>query len=200
MNPIKSLYRDLIRRINPYTINNVPKKYKKNIGKYSYGNPIIHDFNTNTTIYIGKFCSFAQDVHIYLGGNHRTDWVSTYPFSEFNRIWPEAKLIKGHPSSNGDVIIGNDVWIGDNAIILSGVSLGDGATIGAYSVVTNNVDPYAIVAGNPARLIRKRFDDSTISILLKIKWWDWPIKKIKQNISYICNNDIEKFLTINEDE
>ena len=88
----------------------------------------------------------------------------------------------GHPASKGDVVIGNDVWIGRKAVILSGVTIGDGAVVGTMAVVTSNVEPYTIVAGNPARPVRKRFDDSTIQNLLQLRWWDWPTEKVKENV------------------
>jgi len=163
------------------------------IGDYTYGIPkIFFPKSKNTRLKIGKFCSISDGVIIFLGGNHRTDWISTYPFMYFVGEWPEAKDIPGHPASKGDVIIGNDVWFGYGAMIMSGITIGDGAVIGAGAVVTKDVEPYSIVAGNPAQLIRKRFDEETIRQLLKIKWWDWPIDKIKANIEVILSTDILK--------
>lgn len=177
-------------------------KDQKNIfiGEYTYGNPQVFYWGENAKLVIGNFCSIAENVKIFLGGEHRTDWITTYPFSalEFNKIWPEAANIKGHPKTKGDVIIGNDVWIGYSAIILSGVTIGDGAVIGAGSVVTKNVPPYTIVAGNPARPIRKRFPQKVINKLLKIKWWFWPIKKIKKHIPLLCSNNIKEILKLEE--
>jgi acetyltransferase-like isoleucine patch superfamily enzyme len=159
---------------------------KYSIGRYSYGVPaprIIEDeFNPQATVKIGSFCSIAENVTILLGKGHRTDWVTTYPF---NLVLKDFKEMKGNPITRGDVIIGNDVWIGRNAFIRDGVTIGDGAVIGAYSVVTKNVEPYAIVAGNPARVIRKRFDQETIDNLLKIRWWDWDIERIKENMPFL---------------
>ena len=114
-----------------------------------------------------------------------------------NNEFPEAKDISGHPATKGNVIIGNDVWIGYKATIMSGVTIGDGAVIGACSVVTKDVKPYEIVAGNPAKVIRKRFSDEIIIQLLKIAWWNWPIEKIKAEIEFLCNNNIEKFIERN---
>ena len=136
---------------------------------------------------IGKYCSIADGVEILLGGNHRYDWITTYPFPSFNNDWPEASTIEGVLTTNGDVIIGNDVWICQGAIILSGVRIGDGAIIGARAVVSKDVSSYSIVAGNPAREIKRRFNDETINKLLKIKWWDWPPEKIKKNIKMLCS-------------
>jgi acetyltransferase-like isoleucine patch superfamily enzyme len=161
------------------------------IGDHTYGKPSVMSWNEGTSLTIGKYCSISADVTIFLGGEHRIDWVSTYPFSA---LWEEAKSISGHPSTKGDVIIGNDVWIGYGATLLSGVTIGDGAAIGACSVVTRDVPPYAIAAGNPAQVIRYRFDEETVQKLLQIKWWDWPDEKVKQNVHLICSDSIHAFL------
>ena len=163
---------------NFYTQDLVDKKYQRGIGDYTYGCPEIFDWEEGASLRIGKFCSISSNVKIFLGGEHRADWITTYPFSALNKDWPEASKITGHPRTKGDVIIGNDVWIGYGAVILSGVTIGDGAIIGAMSVVTKNVDSYTIVAGNPAREIKKRFSSNKIRRLMEIKWWNWPIKKI----------------------
>lgn len=196
----------LIRRLlNPnanvykYTKYVVNKKHGKYIGDYTYGGLRILDWDNNSQLKIGKFCSFAKEVTILLGGEHRSDWVTTYPFSGkvFNKVWPEAIGIKGHPKSKGDINIGNDVWVGYGATILSGLTIGDGAVIGAMSLVIRNVEPYTIVAGNPAKPIRKRFDDKTIKALLKIKWWNWPEEKIRKNIKNLLSGDLLKFINEN---
>ena len=163
-----------------------------NIGEYTYGQPTVRygrDEGGGQLI-IGKFCSIADGVVILLGGNHRTDWVSTYPFG---LISEEAKQIPGHPATKGDVIIGNDVWLGQQSLILSGVTIGDGAVVAARAVVTKNVPPYAIVAGNPARIIRHRFSDETIDRLLRIRWWNWEIAKIKQQLPAMLTTGVEEF-------
>ncbi len=167
------------------------------IGVYTYGVPKVLHWGESSNLHIGKFCSIADEVTIFLGGNHRTDWITTYPFNVLNNEFPEAKDISGHPATKGNVIIGNDVWIGYKATIMSGVTIGDGAVIGACSVVTKDVKPYEIVAGNPAKVIRKRFSDEIIIQLLKIAWWNWPIEKIKAEIEFLCNNNIEKFIERN---
>jgi len=139
------------------------------VGEYTYGVPTV--IFPHGKLKIGKFCSIAWNVTIFLGGNHRSDWIASYPFpTSFDRF-PSARGIEDFLQTRGDVTIGNDVWIGINAIILSGVTIGDGAVIGAGSVVTGDVEPYAIVSGNPARLIRKRFSDEEIEKLLEIRWW-----------------------------
>lgn len=176
---------------------NKKKRYSQfAIGDFTYGNPIIRSWGLKPKVTIGKFCSIASNVKIFLGGEHRTDWVTTYPFSH---IFEEAAHIKGHPTDKGDITVGNDVWIGEGALILSGVTIGDGAVIGAMSVVTNNVDPYEIVAGNPAKHIQYRFDEQTIRKLLQIKWWNWSIEKIKGNFDYLLQTNIDSFISMHEE-
>jgi len=167
------------------------------IGKGSYGNPNIHTWGEGTHLSIGAYCSIADGVQIFLGGEHRTDWVTTYPFPVF---WKAAMGIQGHPRSKGDVIIGNDVWIGTEATILSGVKIGDGAVIGAKSVVVKDVPAYAIVAGNPARIIKMRFDDDTITRLLRVKWWEWSDARIERALPLLLQEDTQAFLCAVENE
>ena len=162
------------------------------IGDYTYGKPQIMHWGEDAKLKIGKFCSIADRVTIFLGGNHRLDWITTYPFSALSQEWPEAKDIKGHPRTKGDVIIGNDVWIGFGATIMSGVTIGDGAVIGAMSVVAKNVEPYSIVGGNPIKEIKKRFSENEIEKLLEIKWWNWPLEKIKRNTKILCSNNLKE--------
>lgn len=179
-----------------YTKFAVPEKYQSGIGEHSYGHIKILDWDDGTKLKIGRFCSFAKDVTVILGGEHRADWITMYPFSGkiFNSIWQEAKDVKGHPRSKGDIIIGNDVWVGYGATILSGVTIGDGAVIGARALITKDVEPYSIVAGNPAKFIRKRFSDKVIKELLRIKWWNWPEEKIKKNIKNLLSENIWDFI------
>ncbi|MHB8896350.1 MAG: CatB-related O-acetyltransferase, partial [Candidatus Geothermincolia bacterium] len=160
------------------------------VGEYTYGVPRV--VFPEGKLKIGKFCSLAWDVTVYLGGNHRVDWFALYPFSPADGRWAEAEGIKNVLTTRGDVTIGNDVWIGSSVIILSGVRVGDGAAIGAGSVVTGDVEPYTIVAGNPARVIKKRFSDEVIEKLLEIRWWDWPEDKIRRNIRVLCGDDIRQ--------
>jgi len=170
-----------------YTKDLVANKYQNNIGEYTYGNPTILDWDEGAKLKIGKFCSIAENVTIFLGGEHRTDWITTYPFSALNKDWPEAQRINGHPKTKGDVIIGNDVWIGRGVVILSGVKIGNGAVIGTQSVVTRDVPAYTIVAGNPAKIIRQRFDQEDINKLEKLKWWNWSKEKILNNLKWLCS-------------
>lgn len=174
-----------------YTFTNQHPKYKKYvIGDYTYGEPIIDDFGSQLTI--GKFCSIARGVTIILGGEHNTHWASTYPF---NVLFETQKHIQGHPATKGDILIGNDVWIGTEAIILSGVTIGDGAVVAARSVVAKNVAPYSIVGGNPAKEIKKRFDENTIHRLLAYKWWNAPIQDILDSADCLMSSDVERLLS-----
>lgn len=161
------------------------------IGRWTYGKPDVFSWKDGTTLEIGAFCSIASGVKILLGGEHRVDWVTTYPF---NALWEEAKHFTGHPKSKGDVIIGNDVWIGLESVILSGVKIGDGAVIGTRSIVTKNIPPYAIAFGNPAKILRYRFNQQTIDKLLEIAWWNWDDQKITEFLPYLLNPDIQEFI------
>lgn len=159
------------------------------IGDYSYKLPKIITFGEDAFLNIGKFCSIAGEVKVILCADHRIDWISTFPFNKKPKYFPEALDIEGHPTTKGDVNIGNDVWIGWGATILSGITIGDGAVIGACSVVSKDVAPYTVVAGNPIKVIRKRFDDDKIKELLELEWWNWPIEKIKNNVHVLCSKN-----------
>ncbi|BFN32938.1 CatB-related O-acetyltransferase [Vibrio harveyi] len=136
---------------------------------------------------IGKFCSIASGATFMMAGNqgHRIDWISTFPFS------PEefGNGVQSGFERAGDTIIGNDVWIGSEAMIMPGVTIGDGAVIGARSVITKNVEPYSIVVGNN-HVVRLRFDEEAVSMLLEIQWWDWSIEHIKQAMKIMCSGDV----------
>lgn len=170
---------------------------KYSIGDYTYGTPCVFDWSEDAVLKIGKFCSIASDVKIFTGGNHRIDWISTYPFNILNEDFPNAVNIKGHPATKGNVEIGNDVWIGRGTTIMSGVKIGDGAVLGAESLIAKNVNPYEIVVGNPGKVLRKRFDDNVIKMLLQIAWWDWPIDKINEEVKFMCDENIKEFLARN---
>lgn len=161
------------------------------IGAYTYGNPKVVSRGEGASLRIGKYCSIATGVTVFLGSEHRVDWVSTYPFPY---LWKEAGSIQGHPATKGGVVIGNDVWIGYGTTNLSGVTIGDGAAIGACSLVIKDIPPYAIAAGNPVQIIRYRFDEETIKTLLRIRWWDWPDQPIRRNIQHICSPSIDEFI------
>lgn len=176
------------------------KNYRKHqhcssFGEYSYAfNIDVRIWGEGTHYSVGKFCSISDNLTIFLGGNHRVDWISTYPFPAKLHNFPEAQGIQGCVATKGNVIIGNDVWIGSHVTILSGVTIGDGAVIGAYSVVAKNVPPYAIAVGNPARIVRYRFDEKTITQLLKLEWWNWPIEKIRKNVQLLCSSSIQQLI------
>jgi virginiamycin A acetyltransferase len=152
--------------------------------------PYLYSFSKEKLI-IGKFCAIATDVKfITSSANHKLDGFSTYPFAIMGHGWEkDYDLTKLH--NKGDTIIGNDVWFGYDSTIMPAVKIGDGAIIGSKAVVTKDVPPYAIVAGNPARIVKKRFSDETINELLKIKWWDWPKEKISRNIKAIVGADLK---------
>lgn len=140
---------------------------------------------------IGKFCSIARGVRFLMnGGNHSLAGLSAYPFYIFGRGWEGHVPPDEDRTSKGDTVVGNDVWLGYGATVLPGVTIGDGAVIGACSVVSGNVAPYTIVAGNPARPIRRRFDEATIDRLLALRWWDWPIDRITASLDAIVRGDI----------
>jgi len=141
---------------------------------------------------IGKFCAIAEGARFIMNGaNHAMSGFSTYPFNIFGHGWEEGfDPETWHRELRGDTVIGNDVWIGMEAVILPGVTIGDGAIIGAKSVVTHDVAPYAVFAGNPAKLVKTRFDRVIVSRLLSIAWWNWPVDKIARNLNAIRGADI----------
>ncbi|EIM29329.1 type B chloramphenicol O-acetyltransferase [Microvirga lotononidis] len=141
---------------------------------------------------IGSFCSIATGVTFVMHGNqgHRRDWVSTFPFFYMNKDGafgsPPDPFIPA-----GDTVVGNDVWIGTEAMIMPGVRIGHGAIVGSRAVVTRDVEPYTVVTGNPARPGRKRFSDEEIAMLLEMAWWDWPVEQIRDAMPLLCSSDIE---------
>ena len=163
--------------------------------KYSYGleNIKVRHWGEDADVQIGSFCSIADNVEIFLGGNHRTDWVTTYPFGHINQDkfpWHG----KGHPATKGNVVIGNDVWIGSGAVLFSGINIGDGAVIAAKSVVTKDVPAYSVVGGNPASVLKWRFTGDQIEKLLKNPWWELPEARINDLIPLLCSNDVEALI------
>ena len=162
------------------------------IGKHTYGNTVRKGDMNNVTI--GKYCSIAGCI-LDCGWQHNTKLVSTYPF---NQLFDGFSHIDTHPVCKGDIIIGNDVWIGEDCIINSNVKIGDGAVLGSRSIITKDIESYSIVAGSPAKFIRKRFSENQIEELLKIKWWDWDDDKVKQNIHLLMDYDIDKFIKMHK--
>ena len=145
------------------------------------------------SLYIGKFCSIASGVQFIMGSaNHRISSISTYPFNVFGGAW--AENTPPHLSQlpfKGDTVIGNDVWIGRDSVIMPGVKIGDGAIIAAYSVVVKDIEPYTVGGGNPARPIKKRFDEELIELLLNLKWWDFEPEKLFAFMPILCDDDLE---------
>lgn len=162
---------------------NGPEKFEEENVLYNY------DFS-KVKLVIGKFCAIAAETKFIMTGDHKLDAISTYPFPIFGNGWEDAYNIFDLPVK-GDLIVGNDVWFGYNSLIRNGVTIGDGAIIAAGAVVVKDVPAYSIVAGNPAKVIKMRFDDKTIEKLLQITWWNWDIKKINKNLKVICNLDVD---------
>jgi virginiamycin A acetyltransferase len=174
------------------------------VGDYTYYDDFedVYNFEKNVKYHfdfvrdklmIGKFCMIASGATFIMNGaNHLSKAISTYPFAIFSG-WEHAMEGKSYPVKR-DTVIGNDVWIGHNATIMPGVQVGDGAIVATNATVTRDVEPYTIVGGNPAQLIKKRFDDVTIEKLLKIRWWDWDIEKISQHVDKLTGLNVEALL------
>ena len=164
------------------------------VGKYTYGEPTIYFPNNYANLSIGNFCSIAGNVKVYLGGEHRTDYVTTYPFGYLHKEVFNLNREYDERFTKGNVIIGNDVWIGGNVTIMSGVTIGDGAVIANNSHVFKSIEPYSIVGGNPCKFIKLRFTPEQIIKLLEIKWWDWDDYKINKYVELLHCTDIDKFI------
>ena len=188
-------------------LKSVVTKPNITVGDYSMYNDFVSDprqFENNNVLYhypinndrliIGKFCSIACGAKfLFTSANHTLRSLSTYPFPLFFEEWElDKKQVASAWDNKGDIVIGNDVWIGYEAIILSGVNIGDGAIIGARAVVTKDVPPYTVVGGIPAKEIKKRFDAETIDKLQQIQWWDWSFEKIQQFLPYLMNGEADK--------
>ena len=158
-----------------------------NSNHFSYGKLNIITTGEKALCQYGAFCSFAENIRVMLGGHHMTKYISTFPFgSRETKIFKHGRTIV----YRGNVLIGNDVWIGDNVTIMAGVTIGDGAVIGCNTVVTKDVEPYSIVAGNPGKFIRYRFSEEIIEQLLDIKWWDLPLEVIQEIVPYLASVNI----------
>ena len=179
------------------------------VGEYTMYNDFVNDptqFENNNVLYhypinndqliIGKFCSIACGAKfMFTSGNHKMSSLSTYPFPLFFEEWDlDKNNVPEAWDNEGDIVIGNDVWIGYEAIIMQGVKIGDGAIIGSRAVVTKDVAPYTIVGGIPAKEIKKRYSEETIKRLIQIEWWNWDENKIKSNIQNIMNGDVKKII------
>ncbi len=183
-------------------LKNIIKNPNIIVGDFTYYDDFesVHNFEKNVKylfdfigdkLIIGKFCMIASDVTFIMNGaNHLSNAISTFPFAIFGGDWSNAMQNKEYPTK-GNTTIGNDVWIGYGATIMPGVTIGDGAIIASKAVVTKDVDPYAVVGGNPAKEIKKRFSEEKINILLETKWWDWTIEKITKNVQNLTGIGIE---------
>ena len=150
------------------------------VGRFTYGleDIKIKQWGEGAKLRIGSFCSLGSGITFFLGGNHRSDWVSTYPFGHIFQKHLSGKPNVGHPYSNGDITLGHDVWVGHGVTFMSGVEIGSGAVIAANSHVTQSVGPYEIFGGNPAKKIKDRFDSETADLLLELQWWTLPVEQI----------------------
>jgi len=183
-------------------LKNIVKNPNIIVGDYTYYDDFenVENFEKNVKylfdfigdqLIIGKFCMIASDVTFIMNGaNHLSDAISTYPFAIFGGDWADAMEGKSYPTK-GNTTVGNDVWIGFGVTIMPGVTIGDGAIIATKSVVTKDVEPYAIVGGNPAKEIRKRFLEEKIESLLKAKWWDWPLEKITKQVKDLTGQELK---------
>lgn len=168
------------------------ERYPKfSYGEFSYGVPRVEDWRQGTTLSIGRYCSISAGVAILLGGNHRMDWMTTFPLPDRDR---RLRHIDGCQATNGDVVIGNDVWLCSDAKILSGVTVGHGAVVAANALVTKDVPPYAIVGGQPAKVIGWRFPEAVREALLASEWWSWPHEEVISIGHLLCQDEPEKFL------
>lgn len=168
------------------------------VGAHTYG-----DFRVRVgrgeraRLTIGDYCSIGVGVQFAVGGNHRPDWVSTYPFRV---LWSlPGAWTDGHPRPEQDIVVGNDVWIGTESLILPGITIGDGAVVASRAVVARDVAPYAIVGGVPAREIRRRFDAEQIEALLAVRWWEWPEEKVRAHVDLLSSPDVDGLIAAARD-
>lgn len=188
---IKYVIRKIIRNVPENNIDRVEtiSGVKVNVGKFTYGTQWINILkwqDDDLHVEIGRFCSISYGLKIYTGGNHRKDWITTYPFGHIPPSSKSIAPVSGHPQSNQPVIIENDVWIGRDVTLMSGVTIGNGAVIAANSHVVRSIPPYAIAGGNPARILGYRFNELQIKQLLNLKWWNLPDEKIYESIEILC--------------
>lgn len=198
----------LYPRANDYQtiyLKNAVQNPNIEVGDFTIYNDFVHDprdFQRNNVLYhypingdrltIGRFCSIACGARFLMNSaNHAMGSLSTYVFPIFYEEWDHGMNVTKAWDHRGNIVVGNDVWIGYEAVILSGVTIGDGAIVAARSVVTKDVPPYTIVGGAPARPIRRRFDQEVIDTLLELRWWDWPLEKLAKSLSSIQSGDLE---------
>ncbi|MBE9046542.1 Vat family streptogramin A O-acetyltransferase [Pleurocapsales cyanobacterium LEGE 10410] len=190
-------------------IKNTVNNPKIIIGDYTYyddpedsenfeRNVLYHYWFSQDKLIIGKFCALARGIKFIMNGaNHKVSGFSTYPFYIFGNGWEKVTPEDKELPFKGDTVVGNDVWIGYESTIMPGVTIGDGAIIAAKSVVVNDIPPYSVVGGNPAKIIKQRFTDDTIKTLLEIAWWNWDIEKILANLEHIVSADINALSAVN---
>ena len=191
-------------------IKNIITRPKITVGEYTYYDDIngAEKFEEHVThhyeflgdkLIIGKFCAIAKGIEFVMNGaNHRMNSVTTYPFNIMGRGWEKCAPASKDLPYKGDTVIENDVWLGQNVTVMPGVHIGNGAIIGANSVVAKDIDPYCIAAGNPCKIVKKRFDDELISYLQELQWWNWPPEKIFTNLEALCSGDLKKIRNISE--
>ena len=193
--------RQVERRLtNPEAFVDMQEEAKRHIadgtlvmGTQTYAAPRVHKFKGDTNrVLIGHWSSIAPDADFYVGGLHPTQWVSQYGIREMFDL-PGA-YSGDMPWSKGDIVVGSDCWVTNNSTILSGVTIGDGAVVGTQAVVTRDVAPYEIVAGNPARVVGQRFEDHQIEALLRIRWWEWPLERVLAEVDWLNGRPIDEFI------
>jgi len=163
------------------------------MGRESYYAPRVVKYKGDTgRVIIGNFASVAPDADFYVGGLHRTEWVSLYGLRAMLGV-PGA-YEDGFTHGNGDIVVGGDTWVTNGCTVMSGVTIGDGAVVGTKAVVAKDVRPYAIVVGNPAREIGRRFSDEQVAALLRIRWWDWPTELVKERVDALSSPDVDGFI------
>lgn len=172
--------------------------YDDDEGAEKFEEHVTHHYESiGDRLIIGKFCAIAKGIEFIMNGaNHRMSSITTYPFNIMANGWEKATPDLKELPIKGDTVLGNDVWIGQNVTVLPGVHIGDGAIIGANSVVSKDVPPYCVAAGNPIKIVRKRFCDETIALLLEIKWWDWSAEKIFARLNVLCSGDVSKIKSL----
>ncbi|WP_431311077.1 CatB-related O-acetyltransferase [Methylobacterium nigriterrae] len=196
---LKALLHRLRNGRNPHNetrihLGKLVRKHGFSIGAYSYGRPKVRFPESGRSLTIGRYCSIADKVEILLGGDHRLDWASTYPFAAMRGLWRGAEAPDDYHASRGDVIIGNDVWLGSGCMILSGVTVGHGAVVAARAVVARDVPPYAVVAGNPARVVRHRFAPEMVAALVETAWWDLPHAEVSRLVPLLQSGRVGELI------